>query len=483
MKKLINSILNQIKIFSNLIKKILIKFKIIFSYTTLCIIFMIIYTFFILHIVGDNILNHERYILKKQFIEKNTQFTLETAGIIAKDIENLDNISIVDLVEKISKQENIAYVYVLNSDGEVIAHSIKSELFKKYPDNYLDKKNLQIFIDNISKVWWVDREYKGKNIIKFSKPILLQFAKNDVIQELKIASTADVTVTNKNNKSVSNTKVLISKNDELNLAKNFYIAGVLYIAVFTNTLELIEHFSKTRTSIFYYIAYLLAIIVGYLIGKFLDNIINLTNHKLTLFLKEEDVNKFNSEDRFDSFKKLFDTINQFIDKYKQHVDKSNISLEEIFDVYKNLIAKLSQNIELGIMITDQYLKLEYFNNFASNFIRNNAKIKIGDNLSIYFEGNTRIIEEINSVMNNKKKFDQPVSIQLKDLIFNISPIIYNEQISKLLIMIKSQKINENDIENNNSNKKNIVEQTEKEESIKTKNEDSVLSVTSRLKRI
>ena len=336
-------------------KNFIMKYNITFNYCFLSIVFLLFFTFMLIKIIGNNILKHEAYILKKEFINKNIKFTQEIADKIGKYLENLDTLSIVDLIENIGKKEDVIYAYVLNDNGEVISHTVKSELFKKYPDKFLDKKYLRYFLKNIRKVWYKEREFKGKKIIKFSKPIILQFTKEDVLKELEIISSDESAIkTNAGitNMILSNTnatnKISATKKEDM-ISKKFYIAGVVHIAFSTEKLQLIQQFSKKRVRIYYYIAYILAIIFGFFIGKYIENSLNIANSTLVSILREESIEKINTQVRFDSFKNLFVTINQFLSRFEDVIASSEKEASVINKVYDLLLSKLCNNIEYGII--------------------------------------------------------------------------------------------------------------------------------------
>jgi len=298
-----------------LLKKIIINFantyKLYINYYFIFIGVFVFFTFIIIRITGDNVLKHEAYVLKKEFIKRNEVYTLKTANRISQLFEDLDTISIVDLIEKIGKEEGIVYAYVLNGEGEVIAHTVKSEMFKNYNDKFINKKYLKYFLDHAGKIWFKEREFKGKKIIKFSKPIILQFARKDIMKELSMSAGA---VTNQE-VSLKSTNTNISGENN-RLQGKFYIAGVLHIACSMEKLQMISNFSKKKVRIYYWIAYLLAIVAGYFAGNHFELSIKKINSYIESLLKGREVNPFKTEERIDSFKKIHENLNQVIARLK-----------------------------------------------------------------------------------------------------------------------------------------------------------------------
>ncbi len=342
MKKLINIILWPIIIS----KKFFIKYNITFNYYFISIALFLTFTFIITTIVGDNILKHEAYVFKKEFIKKNEENTLEAADKVRKYFEQLDTLAIVDLIENLGKDDNVVYAYILNNNCEVIAHTIKKEMYNKYEDKniakFVDKKHLKYFLKNIKKVWHYDEEFKGREVIRFSRPMVLQFTKDDIIKELTISDTglrgdADIKVAANSNTeagSLSNEKRIKKEKDDK--YKKFYIAGALHTAYSTEELQRLSAFSGKKVLIFYCIAYLLAIIFGYFIGKHLEDSIDKLNTALNALKEDEKVDTFNTKKRIDTFKKLQININQLIEKDKEgRADpKINISLAKPHEVVK-----------------------------------------------------------------------------------------------------------------------------------------------------
>ncbi len=330
MKKLINIIL----IPALIIKRFLIKYNIILNYYFISIALFLAFTFIIITIVGDNILKHEAYVFKKEFIKKNEEHTLRAADKVRKYFEQLDSLAIVDIIENLGKDDNVVYAYILNNNCEVIAHTIKKEMYNKYEDEniakFVDKKHLKYFLKNIKKVWHYDEEFKGREVIRFSRPVILQFTKDDVIKELTISDArqkdADIKVTANPNAtgSLSNEKRIKKEKDDID--KKFYIAGALHAAYSTEELQRLSTFSSKKVLIFYCIAYLLAIIFGYFIGKHLEDSINKLNTALNALKEDEKVDTFNAKKRIDTFEKLQIVISQLIEKHREETGDPKIKI-------------------------------------------------------------------------------------------------------------------------------------------------------------
>jgi len=230
---------SKLKVSVNKIIKFFQQYNLILNYYFISIVFLLLVVGFFINMIGNFILAHETYILKREFINNNKNYTKSIAEKLGKYFENLDTIAIVDLITQIGKKDNVIYAYVVDRSGEVIAHTIKSEMFKKYKDKFINKKYLPYFVKEINKIWYVEREYRGRKIIKFSKPIILHFVKDEVIEELQTIQK-ESSINYKQSKNVKNNEV----------EKNFYIAGAFHIAFSLDKLNLIKKFSKKRVKIY-----------------------------------------------------------------------------------------------------------------------------------------------------------------------------------------------------------------------------------------
>ncbi len=456
------------KLFSP-IKSFLNKYHIVFNYYFLSISFMLFFTFILIKIIGSNILAHEEYVLKKEFIKRNYQFTQKIANRIAKYFENLDTLSIVDLIDQISKSDDVVYAYVLNSKGEVIAHSVKSEMFKKYKDKFLNNENLSFFINNSTRVWYKERIFKGENIIKFSKPIILQFVKEKALEELK-----------KFNKDSNGNILLDNKKNNNKLSNQFYIAGVLHIAFSMKKLRLISYYSHKRVSIYYYISYIIAILLGFFIGKFLEKSLFQANRTLKDIIDERETEPIKIDNRFDSFKRLFFLINNLIFKIKEYILKEEKIINDIKIVNDNLTLQIINHINEGIIIVNEVLKVEYINKKFLSFIKKDIKEVLNENLAEVFNNNLNIFDEINKVLTDDFKTSQIILVE--NIKFQILPVVGDNELKKVVILLL------NDIDNSPSKKHKKVTKEKREDKKSTEQQKKEKNneksrITSRLRRI
>ncbi len=442
-----------------LIKNFLIKHNITLNYYFLSIVLAFLFTFLLIRIVGDNVLKHEAYVFKKEFIRDNEKYTRRTADKIGNYFEELDIIAIVDLIEDLGKEENVVYAYVLNSEGEVIAHTVKSEMFKKYEDKFVNKKYLKFFVNNITKVWHEEREFKGGNIVKFSRPIILQFAKEDIIEELSISAKSEAnqsqetTSTNKKTvstnsntasgpgpKGVTNKKKAAKKEDDI--SRKFYIAGAVHAAYSTEKLQMISQFSKKKVSIYCYIAYLLSIVLGYFIGKHFETSITRIDSSLNAILKDKEAEPFQIEKRVDTFKKLQSISNQLINKFKDYTRSVEDKTEEAGKINDLLLDQFINNIKESVIIVNELLKVEYVNEKALNFLGKEKESVINENLAEAFSNNLDIFDKINNNISGELKEVSEVKISKRTIC--LVPVNVNNSLKKLVIIISANDSSEPD---------------------------------------
>ncbi|MDD5067856.1 MAG: hypothetical protein PHF84_12490 [bacterium] len=471
---------------NDLLKRILYKYNITLNYYIISILFMIIFTFILIQITGENILNHESYILKKEFLEQNMKYTKELADRIGSYMENLDTLSIVDTIDRLSKEGLVVLAYVLNGNGEVVAHSVKSEMFKKYQDPFLNKKNLKIISDNVNKVWSKEEEYKGISVVKFSRPVLLQFAKKEVINELEMSQEKNAessfgegfrSKVPMSNKIVMPESVVSSKD----LTKKFYVAGVVHAVYSTEKLSLISSFSRRAVLIYYFTSYLLAIFLGYVIGRIIETSMKKANLQLSAILRDEEVKPINFQFRVDSFKKIFYTINQLVFKFSDYSSSFQSRMDDSDATHDRILEKLGDHVHCGLLITDKYLKIEFINPIALSFLGKKMEECINDNLEHLFQKDAKLIGEINTVVSGKLQ-DEAYSFNIGDTRYSLFPILTGGRMIKLLIIFESKgmavkgKKQENEVREPAAGEKEEKPAPAKDESAQSK-------IESRLKRI
>ncbi|MBU1076211.1 MAG: hypothetical protein KKH98_02890 [Spirochaetes bacterium] len=454
------------KIIKNFIKK----YNIILNYYLLFIVLFLIFTFILIRLIGVNVLNHEAYILRDEFIKKNQAYTFDIAEKLREHLENLDTLSVVDLIEKVKKEDGVEYVFALNSDGEVIAHSIKSELFKKYSDIYVKKRNLGAFIQNITKVWHKETEYKGKDVIKFSKPIILEFAKEETLKELQLDAKSD--------------------SSDNNMLKKFYIAGALHVAFSTEKLKNIFDFSQKRINILYLIAIFIAIVFGYFTGLFFETTFRKADTALNSLISEKSIDELNTESRYDTPRVLFSTINKLIAKYQDMTVDQEDSIVRINQINETVISELSEHVDHGVIIANEHLKVGFINTRALDLL--SKKKGAGENINEILDKHMKVVDDVNKLVSSKGT-DIQTSRSGKNS-FYLIPIFIKQHFVRFLIVISSgntvQKIKKDPIVVTQKDKKvkSKARSTQKEEEkIKEKKvkdeEDPGSKISSRLRNI
>lgn len=466
------------KIGENIIK-FLQKYKIIFNYYFLSITFLLLFTMILISLIGNNVLKHEANVLKKEFINKNKRWVLDLSQSIENYLENLDTLSIIDLIDKISKQDEIVYAYVVNSEGEVMAHTEKSEVLKKYKDGFVNKKYLNLFIKNLKKVWLKEGEYKGAPTLVLSKPIILQFAKNKTLQELEQGSydsdemTLEAIMNNEEVSSITNQKN--QETQEKSEDQKFYIAGAFHTCFSMEKLESLARFSAKQVRIYYIIAYAVAALLGYFVGKYLEGSLFKVNSSLEAFNKGIKVEELNIQNRFDSFKKLFNNINQFIVQHKEKSEKMDGEINEFNQLYYQLISKLCDPLDAGVIITDNYLKVEYINSMALHLI--NKKELVSRNINDVLDQHLNIIDEINKLIHSNQNKIQ--HIERGDKIFYLIPLYLRSQLKRFILLISLKgKLN---LEGNLINE-GTIEKEDPQHDFKME-EDKKDKISSRLKNL
>ncbi|HEC92103.1 MAG TPA: hypothetical protein ENI51_03785 [Candidatus Atribacteria bacterium] len=461
---------SKLKVSVNKIIKFFQQYNLILNYYFISIVFLLLVVGFFINMIGNFILAHETYILKREFINNNKNYTKSIAEKLGKYFENLDTIAIVDLITQIGKKDNVIYAYVVDRSGEVIAHTIKSEMFKKYKDKFINKKYLPYFVKEINKIWYVEREYRGRKIIKFSKPIILHFVKDEVIEELQTIQK-ESSINYKQSKNVKNNEV----------EKNFYIAGAFHIAFSLDKLNLIKKFSKKRVKIYYIFSYMFIILIGFLVGKFLETTIRKVNTNLLGILNDEDVNMLEVENRIDSFKRLFITVNSLTDKYKKQYETYIAEIDKINKVNDATIMGLISNIDKGVIIVSNLLKVEYVNDIALNVLKKEKKAVIGENVSEVLEKYYNVFDELNKILTSKELKGNLKIVESGGANFYIIPIVLNNEMEKIIIFIDSGRIKKTEpkkqAERSKLRKKAEKDKQQQEEISK----ESV--ITSRLRRI
>ncbi len=416
------------------VQNFLFKYNIIFNYYFLSITFLVIFTFILIRIIGSNVLKHEEYILKTEFIKQHKRYTKDIADKIVKYFENLDTLSIIDLINKAGKEDDAAYAYVLNQNKEVIAHTEPSEILKKYKDNFINDKYLKHYVKNISKVWHKEKKFKDKPIIRFTMPIILQFAKDNTFKELDRSSYNDDDLlmeldANDMDSLITNTELILEKEHENN--KEFGIVGVFHIAFFSEKLDFISKFSYKQVRIYYIISYILAVLFGFFIGKYLENSFKLADSTLVSLIKEIRTEEINTGLRIDTFKKLFMRINQFVTEYKEISDRSQQDIKDIDRVYDILIPKLCDNLKDSIIITNKHLKVDFINKQALSLL--NKKEIIKENINEVLAQYMMVVDEINKVVASGK--DKVYCIQTDNKNFNLIPLFIDNSLKKFIIII------------------------------------------------
>ncbi len=483
-----------------LIKDFLVKHNITLNYYFISITIAFLFTFFLIRIVGDNVLKHEAYVFKKEFIKGNEKYTRQTADKIRDYFEELDTIAIVDLIENLGKEENVVYAYVVNNGNEVIAHTVKSEMFKKYEDKFANKKYLEFFVSNITKVWHKEREFKGKNTIKFSKPIILQFAKEDIIEELSI-TTKSVSSQSQQSLSANNTAVSANSNvadagtanqkkkdeQEGDISRKFYIAGAFHIAYSTEKLQMISQFSKRKVSIYYYIAYLLSIVLGYFIGKHFETSIIRIDSSLNAILKDKETELFRSENRLDTFKKLQSISNQLINKFKDYTRSVEDKTEEANKINDLLLDQFISNISEPVIIVNELLKVEYINAKALDFLNKEKKNVINENLAEAFSNDLDVFDKINNSISSE--LNEVKEIKTPKRAVYLVPVNVNNSLKKLVIIMSTGDESKSDKKQSKKEQKPEKKHEGKEEDMSDKDKEEEkdkkdnTSIRSRLKRI
>lgn len=422
--------------FRNLLRKFLARYPVAVNYYVISIFFMLLFTFILILVIGSNVLRHEAYILKKEFTDRNKEYTREAAEKTGAYMENLDTLSVVDLVDRISKQDSVVYAYVLNSGGEVIAHSVRSELFKKYDDKFLDGRRLPLFARKAAEVWTREANYKGEPIVKFSKPVILQFTKKDVIKELEL-STGKTADKSEQAAAASSSKIVMpgtaAAGEEI--SRKFYIAGVVHIAYSLKTLNRIADFSKRRVLIYYLISYLLAILAGYFFGKLIESSLDKSRAHLTAILKEEEVKPIGLETRADTFRKLYTLINRLIHKFSDYTSRTQQEASRADSVTDGLISHMGAYLAGGAVITDHLLRIEFANAQALRFLNRAEDRVLSENLSEVMTGDPGVIEEINRMISRGAVRDE-VSYTGKKAVYRFYPFFSSGELIRLLLIIE-----------------------------------------------
>lgn len=421
----------------NPFSSIMSRLNIRFNYYFLVVGFCLVFTFLLISIIGNSILNHEKNVIKTQFILEKERYTKKIFDQVNKYLENMDTLPIIDLINKIGKEDDITYAYVLKSNGEVIAHTVQSEMTKTYTDKFLNTKYMDYFKKNLDKVWHKDKDFRGVPVIKFSKPIILQFAEQETLEELELDSMnedemiIDEMETNIISSKITNTEKTNQKIQDQN--KSFFLAGVLHIAFPSDKLEFIAQSSKRQVMIYYAICYILAILFGYIIGKYLETSFSRANKTLVSVLKEVKPEELQN-DHIDTFKTLYATINQFVRQYQQVSDKSGKEVKQIDHIHEQMISKLGDNVEQGIIITNQHLKVDYINTLALSLL--NKKDAIKENINEVMDQYMDVIDNINKLIASKKEEMQTVTSVKKT--FVLIPIFIDNELKRFIILIKGE---------------------------------------------
>ena len=311
-------------------------------------------------------------------------------------------------------------------------------------------------------------------MIKFSKPVILQFAKEDIIRELTISDIELTDVIQDDTDIVnSNTAALISSNEK------FYIAGALHIAYSTEDLLRLAVYSRKKIMIFYYIAYLLAIIFGYFTGKHLEDSIKDIHASLNSIIRDENAEPFNSENRIDTFKKLQIISNRLIGKYEEYTEDSETKVSRVNKINDMLMAQFINNINAPTIITNELLKVEYINDPALLFLNKEQTTVINENLAEVLNKNQDIFNMINAQITRGLK--NTIELKTDQTAFRLVPIIFNDSLKKMIIIwlkLTSEPDKDRII------KKMEPEENNKEVEVKQKSDKKErANITSRLKRI
>ncbi len=145
-------------------------------------------------------------------------------------------------------------------------------------------------------------------------------------------------------------------------------------------------------------------------------------------------------------------------------------------VYDLLLSKLCNNIEYGIIITNQYLRINFVNKSAQ-FLLNKENI-LDENINDVLNNYPDIIDEINKIVSSHK--DKINIIESNKTQFCLVPIMYENILKRFLIIISSKeggkKIRISKSEQKKVEKEKLIKEKKGEDDIKEK-------ISSRLKRL
>jgi len=187
------------------------------------------------------------------------------------------------------------------------------------------------------------------------------------------------------------------------------------------------------------------------------------------------------ENRIDSFKRLFITVNSLTDKYKKQNETYIAEIDKINKVNDATIMGLISNIDKGVIIVSNLLKVEYVNDIALNVLKKEKKAVIGENVSEVLEKYYNVFDELNKILTSKELKGNLKIVESGGANFYIIPIVLNNEMEKIIIFIDSGRIKKTEpkkqAERSKLRKKAEKDKQQQEEISK----ESV--ITSRLRRI
>ncbi|MBN1898371.1 MAG: hypothetical protein JW827_06310 [Spirochaetes bacterium] len=398
------------------------KYNLALSYTVISVLFLLIVAGFFMRSIGNFVLHHESFILKREFINNNKAYTKSIAIEMGRYFENLDTIGIVELISEISKRQGVAYAYVVDQNGEIIAHTLKSEMFKQRKDKFIRKNYLSYFIKNMDRVWDEETDYKGRTIITLSKPVILHFAKKDVLDELKHMQ-----------KSLSGNETETAQKIE----KNFYIAGAFHLGLSLDKLDFIARSSRKRVRINYIFGFIFLFLIGYLVGKYFENIINRADKNLQAILNDEEVEPLKAEERIDSFKRLFNTINELSGKFSNFAESKLSKVEKIQDITDATLLELISRMDQGVLILNNHMQVEFVNQGACQILNKEGKKILGENIPEALDKFSPVFEKLNKMVTARTIKTEGQSIESAKVKFTLIPIAIKNRLHKVIILMDS----------------------------------------------